>query len=169
MKTSKDTPFTSILSHTSEYEAFIEKLNRLGFECVLIIGPKGEKEVYHVFKNNKSLNDAVPWLTGPVRVYDGQLSITHSEAERGWVLYEDLCKGKIEGVQADLDCWKWWQQRCEAYALDHRNWVLCEPSYLPTFLLHPEVERRRNLDNVNREELEAIWEECKNSVYTPKS
>lgn len=104
--------------------------NPWAYPTFAAVGPQGQIVVRHL----------EPGKTGeigdvPIFVRDGEAGLSPRYARRGWALYEDLCHGRVPGVEADLDAWKRWETLCA---------VRARGGDLPHELIkwHPEVYRR---------------------------
>jgi hypothetical protein len=104
------------------------------------------------FLDRQLMRRGQPVLQGLAPVgYTAEMGISltlHARSQRT-VLYEDLCLGRVEGVEASPGHWKIWQRVCEVRASgrDIRKGAL-EQLAIKVGLerpYHPEVYRRREL------------------------
>jgi len=112
-------------------------------ETVAAIGPKGEF-IYRHFSRDPS--QIVEIGNVPIRNYQGQAFIARDFVRGGWVLYEDLCKGKVEGVEADMAKWTLWLRVISERAKGTR---IQSRSVDDKVYLHAEVLRRREIGGVH--------------------
>ena len=112
-------------------------------DTVMAVGPKGETVTRHIFRlaalKDQDIGDT------PIKVRDGRPYIDPDYEAKGWVMYEDLCKGRVEGVAADMPRWQLWQLMCQEKAKGRR----IPSSAVPADYLHPEVIRRREEQGTN--------------------
>ena len=104
---------------------------------VLAIGPKGEMVYRHIFNLAPLASEEIGDV--PIMVTKGKVFISPDWEQRGWVLYEDLCRGRVEGVAADMPRWALWQKMCELKAKGLR----IPSSAVREDFWHPEVLRRK--------------------------
>ena len=98
------------------------------------IGPLGQIAIRHLTPGKDGAIGDVP-----IRTEEGFPFLSPRYAANGWVMYEDLCKGRVPGIKKDIDAWKRWE------ALIRLN---AEGRIIPAEILgdqmwHPEVVRRR--------------------------
>lgn len=77
-----------------------------------------------------------------ITLNSGKAAIHPDFERRGFVLYEDLCKGRVDGVEASPKHWEIWQR----YLTMRANGIEPDPkskSLAPEHFYHPEVLRRR--------------------------
>lgn len=102
---------------------------------VAAVGPKGQLVVRHMTPDNlRDIGDV------PIKTMSGRARLDPLYEERGWVMYEDLCAGRVPGVAADPDAWKRWQSLIRYNAAGK---PLPEALRNDDKLFHPEVARRR--------------------------
>jgi len=105
------------------------------FPTHLAIGPKGQIVIRHLTPSNtKDIGDVA------IKTMSGRAVLDPLYAARGWVMYEDLCAGRVNGVEADANAWKRWQSLIEHNA---RGKALPKALRNDDKLYHPEVARRR--------------------------
>jgi len=109
------------------------------------IGPKGEFVYRHFSKTDPELRDAGIGNV-PIRSFMGRAIISRDFERAGWVLYEDLCKGKVEGVEADMAKWAVWQRLISERAKGTR---IQSRSVDDKVYLHAEVLRRREMGGIH--------------------
>lgn len=108
---------------------------------VAAVGPLGQLVVRHLEETRAdvAIGDV------PIKTMSGQPILDPIYVKRGWVLYEDLCTGRVPGVEGDLDAWTRWKSLV-AYNAAGRP--------LPAALrdddrfFHPEVARRRKAGGI---------------------
>lgn len=108
--------------------------NPWAYPTFAAVGPRGQLVVRHLTPDYGEIGDV------PIKMLSKRLTLCPAYAELGWVSYEDLCKGRVAGVEADLDAWKRWESLCKHNATGKR---LPEQLLDESKLLHPEVIRRR--------------------------
>jgi hypothetical protein len=101
--------------------------NAWSYPTFLAIGPKGETAVRHLEPNKLGEMGDVP-----IKVESGIPHVSEAYKARGWVSYEDLCKGKVEGVEADPVAWIHWTSVCQLRAAGRDREIHW----------HPEIARR---------------------------
>jgi hypothetical protein len=75
-----------------------------------------------------------------ITLNSGKAAIHPEFEKRGFVLYEDLCKGRVEGVEASPKHWDIWLRYVKLRAEGHEP---APGSITPERFWHPEVLRRR--------------------------
>jgi len=115
-------------------------------DCLTIaaVGPQGQFVYRHFSRSPDLVNEQIGDV--PLRIRDGEPYLAKSYKRAGWCLYEDLCRGAVEGVEPDMVKWNLWQKCIKDHAnnrpipgstLNERNW------------LHAEVWRRRDERGMN--------------------
>lgn len=108
-------------------------------DCVPIpaIGPNGDLAVRFVDKTNKGASAG----QSPIETSSSGKGLVHPEFARlGWVLYEDLCDGRVPGVAASREHWTVWIRYVDMLA---KGRVPAPGSIPEDRFYHPEVLRRR--------------------------
>lgn len=101
------------------------------------IGPKGELVVR--FADPKHPGAAAG--QNPVTVDEANRGSIHPAFARlGWVLYEDLCRGRIDGIESSPLHWEVWTKFVAKQA---KGFVFAPGSIPEEEFYHPEVLRRR--------------------------
>jgi hypothetical protein len=127
--------------------------NPWNYPTVIAVGPKGQIVQRHI----------TPGRTGeigdvPIRTIDGMPVLSPRYAQQGWVLYEDLCMGKVPGIAADHDAWERWERLVELY---RRGQTMPAGAIDDDTFFHPEVARRRadggTRRMLTREELQEMF------------
>lgn len=119
------------------------KVSPWAFPTVAAIGPKGQIVVRHfdpnVVRGDTAIGDV------PIKTISGMPVLDPMYAARGWVMYEDLCAGRVPGVEADPDAWKRWQSLVQYNAAGR---PLPKQLRDDDKLFHPEVARRRKAGGI---------------------
>ena len=103
------------------------------------IGPNGDLVIRFCDTDVAGWQDAKAGQC-PITLNSGQPAIHPDFARRGFVLYEDLCRGRVPGVEASLEHWGYWQRLAEL----RRSGREPAPGSIPAEkFYHPEVLRRR--------------------------
>lgn len=115
-------------------------------DCLTVaaVSPKGDFVYRHFSRHPDLVDEQIGEV--PLRIREGQPYLAPHYARIGWVMYEDLCKGKIPGVAADMPKWTMWQRIIAERAKGKRlpSSALPDEKYL-----HAEVLRRRSIGGVN--------------------
>ena len=100
------------------------------------IGPSGQ--LITVFAEHSATTSEQG--QSPITVHKGAASIHPAFAVRGFVLYSDVCSGRVPGVEASPKHWAIWQNYVAAMAAGK----VFAPGAIPAEkFYHPEVLRRR--------------------------
>lgn len=103
------------------------------------IGPNGDLIVRFADTDVAGWQDAKAGQN-PITLNSGQPAIHPDFARRGFVLYEDMCKGRIAGVEASPQHWSFWLRMVELRKSGREP----APGSIPAEkFYHPEVLRRR--------------------------
>ena len=103
------------------------------------IGPNGDLIIRFCDTDVAGWQDAKAGQN-PITLNSGQPAIHPDFARRGFVLYEDLCKGRVHGVEASPEHWRFWQRLAELRKSGREP----APGSIPAEkFYHPEVLRRR--------------------------
>jgi len=78
----------------------------------------------------------------PITADEGEGRLSPRYARAGWVLYEDLCAGRVDGIASSPKHWRIWQRYIEAKARGLNPGTVSDDDFF-----HPEVVRRRQLAN----------------------
>jgi hypothetical protein len=108
--------------------------NPWSFPTHAAVGPEGQIIVRHLTPGRLGEIGDVP-----IRAIDGYPVLAPIYAKRGWVLYEDLCFGRVPGVDADMQAWERWQAVIKLRAASRD----IDPRVSDAALYHPEVTKRR--------------------------
>lgn len=100
------------------------------------IGPSGQLITTFAERGEASSEQG----QSPITVHKGAASIHPDFARRGFVLYQDLCMGRVPGVEASPAHWALWQKYVAAMAA---GTIFAPGSIPPEKFYHPEVLRRR--------------------------
>jgi hypothetical protein len=103
------------------------------------VGPNGEFNYRHVVTNHPDLaNEKIG--VQPIALLDGTPMISAQYRSMGWVLYEDLCRGAVPGVEASPAHWTYWKKYVAVRASGRAP---ARGSIRDEEFFHPEVLRRR--------------------------
>lgn len=125
-------PIVRVFEHYSELGD--PPVNLWQYETILAVGPKGQLAIRHLSPGRLGEVGDVP-----IRALDGVPVLHPRYARQGWVLYEDLCKGRVPGIEADLEAWERWQTLRALLAKS----APIPAGKLGDDLFHDEVVRRR--------------------------
>jgi hypothetical protein len=107
--------------------------NRWRYPTYLAIGPKGQLSIRHMTPGRgQEVGDV------PIRAIEGHPVLHPGYAKAGWVMYEDLCHGRVAGVAPDLQAWERWATLCGLLA----RGVTIPAGKLGDDFFHAEVHRR---------------------------
>jgi len=113
------------------YDSENPKINVWGYPTMMAIGPKGQVVTRHLTPGQGDIGDT------PIRIVSGRAQLDPLYVDAGWVLYEDLCKGRVPGIPADTNAWTRWQSYCQ----DMARGRIVRPELLK---FHSEVYAREN-------------------------
>lgn len=119
------------------------KVSPWAYPTVAAIGPKGQIVVRHL--DPKLVRDDTAIGDVPIKTMSGQPVLDPIYAAQGWVMYSDLCAGRVPGVPADADAWKRWQSLVQYNAAGR---PLPKQLRDDDKLFHPEVARRRKAGGI---------------------
>lgn len=114
------------------------------------VGPQGQFSVtpFDRYLLDKG-EDIKMGLTPVTYNKDADRQFTIARGFPGYVLYEDLCMGRVPNVEASPEHWKLWQAIVKMYARGHapaRGALERAAAKIGLkSIFHPEVERRRKL------------------------
>jgi len=78
---------------------------------IAAVGPNGQFMIRHVPRVSAARPDASFQIGDvPIIVHGSQALISDKWRARGWVLYEDLCMGRVNGIDADQEAWNRWER-----------------------------------------------------------
>lgn len=121
-----------------EFELNKPPPNPWSYPTVAAVGPKGQISIRHLTPGRAGeIGDS------PIGVYQGQFILSPRYRAKGWVMYEDLCRGIVPGVDGDADAWQRWQN---IIALRARGGDLPPGKVDESAIWHPEVTRRQERD-----------------------
>jgi hypothetical protein len=109
-----------------------ETVNPWKFPTVAAVGPKGQIAIRHFDPQRLGAIGDVP-----IDSIQGTPMVAPNYRAAGWVFYEELCNGSVDGVEADPRAWTHWQnliaKRAQGKDVDPKiiHW-------------HPEIARREN-------------------------
>lgn len=129
-----DTPQVSYLGDVVDVELVSQPSSPYAKPTALAIGPNGEMAIRHMDPRVEALGDH------PIASNGGRPMIQADYADRGWVLYDDLCRGRVQGVAPDHDALKRWQALCKIRAAGRE---LPRGTIDDVAFWHAEVARRR--------------------------
>lgn len=111
------------------------------YPTYLAIGPEGQLCIRHLTPGRlEEVGDV------PIRTMRGIPVLDPLYARAGWVMYEDLCMGRVAGCEADELAWKRWQSMVELHAKGQP----IPPDKLGDDFWHAEVIRRQKDGRVPR-------------------
>ena len=129
-------------AHATELFEYLEDIrkpsryaNQWAFPTHAAVGPHGQIVTRHINSEAQAQGDV------PILVVDGLPVISPRYARDGWVLYEDLCKGRVPGIDGDADAWTRWVnlKRLRAEGRELPPGVIKDEDAF----WHPEIARRR--------------------------
>lgn len=111
------------------------------YPTVLAIGPEGQLAIRHMLPGQlEEIGDV------PIAARSGVPFLDPRYVEAGWVMYEDMCKGRVVGIEADELAWQRWQNlvKCKAQGQPIPAGKLGEDFW------HAEVRRRSREGRIPR-------------------
>jgi hypothetical protein len=117
-------------------ELEVDRANPWRHTTIVAIGPEGQINIRHVpHRKSGEAGDM------PIVMMDGRPVVHPRWAAKGWVLYKDMCAGRVPGVPADADAWRRWESLKALRAAGQE--VPAGALVDDLDLWHPEVKRRR--------------------------
>lgn len=111
------------------------------YPTILAIGPEGQLAIRHLTPGRlEEIGDV------PIRTLSGYPVLDPRYAKAGWVMYEDLCFGRVAGIEGDELAWKRWRSLCDLHAAGQP----IPEGKLGDDFWHPEVQRRQKDGRVPR-------------------